>query len=93
MTNPLTNIHPADELSAVREEIAILEKRANKLRDMLMKEGASLKGDSYTAVIKPQTREGLDRKALTEAFGEDVIAPYVKTTSYKVVSLVENGKL
>ena len=35
-------------------------------------------------------RETLDRKAITEAFGEEAIAPYVKATSFKTVKLVEN---
>lgn len=90
MAERLVNIHPADELSAVREEIAILEKRGDVLREALLKEGANLKGDSYTATILSQSRESLDKKALIEAFGEAAIAPYVKTTSYKVVKLKEN---
>ncbi len=84
------NIHPADELSATREEIKILEKRADELRDQLLAEGADLRGDQYTAAIIPGVRETLDRKAITEAFGEAAIAPFVKATSYKTVKLVEN---
>jgi hypothetical protein len=86
----LPNIHPADELSAVREEIKILEKRADQLRDQLLAEGADLHGDQYTAVIHPGSRETLDRKAITEAFGEAAIAPFVKATAFKTVKLVEN---
>lgn len=90
-TEPVVkNIHPADELSAVREEIAILEKRGNELRDILMAEGADLHGDQYTAMIVPNKRETLDRKAITEAFGEEAVAPYVKTTRYNTLKLVEN---
>lgn len=86
----LPNIHPADELAAVREEIAILEKRADQLRDALLAEGADLNGDMYTAFIQPNKRETLDRKAITEAFGEAAIAPFVKTTNYNTVKLKEN---
>lgn len=86
----LPNIHPADELSAVREELKILNDRADELRDILLKEGANLTGDQYTAVIHPGTRETLDRKAITEAFGEAAVAPFVKATSFKTVKLVEN---
>lgn len=86
----LPNVHPADELFEIREEISQLEKRAVILREKLLKDGASLKGDMYTAVVKSQSRETLDRKALTEAFGEAAVAPFVKTTSFKAVSLVEN---
>ena len=84
------NIHPADELSAVREEIKILTNRADELRDQLLAEGADLKGDQYTAAIIPGVRETLDRKAITEAFGEAAIAPFVKATNFKTVKLVEN---
>ena len=86
----LPNIHPADELSAVREEIKILTARADELRDLLLAEGASLHGDQYTAQIVPGVRETLDRKAITEAFGEAAVAPFVKATQFKTVKLVEN---
>ena len=86
----LVNIHPADELSACREEIKILQGRADELRDMLLAEGASLKGHSYTANIVPGVRETLDRKAIEEAFGEAAVAPFLKKTSFKTVKLVEN---
>lgn len=84
------NIHPADELSAVREEIKILTGRADELRDQLLADGADLKGDQYTAYIVPGVRETLDRKAITEAFGEAAVAPFVKATTFKTVKLSEN---
>ena len=93
MPKELVNIHPADELSAVREEIKILQDRADELRDEIMRmanEKESLKGDQYTANIIPGVRETLDRKAITEAFGEAAIAPFVKATNFKTVKLVEN---
>lgn len=86
----LPNIHPADELAAVREEQKILEKRADELREQLLAAGADLKGDQYTANIVPGIRETLDRKAITEAFGEAAIAPFVKATHFKTVKLTEN---
>ena len=86
----LPNIHPADELCAVREEIKQLQARADELRDWLLKDGADLVGDRYTANVVPGIRETLDRKAITEAFGEAAIAPFVKATHFKTVKLVEN---
>lgn len=86
----LPNIHPADELCAVREEIKLLTARADELRELLLEDGADLKGDQYTAAIVPGVRETLDRKAITEAFGEAAIAPFVKRTSFKTVKLTEN---
>jgi len=90
MPKELVNIHPADELSAVREEIKILQDRADELRDLLLKDGADLHGDQYTANIIPGTRETLDRKAITEAFGEAAVAPFIKATQFYTVKLVEN---
>jgi len=86
----LPNIHPVDELAAVREEIAILQGRADAIRDSLLADGADLTGDMHTARITEAKREIVDKKALIEAFGEKIIAPYLKTTSYKVVKIVEN---
>jgi hypothetical protein len=86
----LPNIHPADELSAVREEQKILEKRADELRQLLLADGADLKGDQYTASIVPGIRETLDRKALVDVFGAAAIAPFIKRTSFQTVKLVEN---
>lgn len=94
LSNPraeLTNIHPADELCAVREEIKILTNRADQLREQLLAEGASLKGDQYTAQLQPGVRETLDRKAITEAFGEAAVAPFIKATPFITVKLVETA--
>lgn len=87
---PLTNVHPVDELAAVREEIKLLQERADELRGQLLADGADLRGDQYTADIVPSVRETLDRKALIEAYGDKAIAPFIKTTSYKTVKLIEN---
>jgi hypothetical protein len=86
----LTNVHPADELFALREEIARLTRQADKLRDQLLADGADLHGDQYTAVIYAGMRETVDRVALTEAFGEKAIAPFLKRTNYQTVKLQRN---
>jgi hypothetical protein len=86
----LSNVHPADELAAVREEIKILADREDSLRKLLLADGANLEGDQYHAFIQPGVRETLDRKAITEAFGEAAIAPFIKATHYKTVKLIEN---
>jgi hypothetical protein len=83
------NIHPADELAAIREEIAILDKRADELRQTLMEPGADLNGETVTASVIPQKRETVDRKAIIEALGEEVVAPFVKTVNFKIVKLTE----
>ena len=91
----LPNIHPVDELQAVREEIKQLQTRADQLRDGLLAEANAIdlnviKGDIYTARIIDAKRETLDKQALIEAFGEAMLAPYIKTTTYKTVKIVEN---
>jgi len=87
----LTNIHPADELQAIREEMKQLEKRADFLRDQLISSGeTSVKGDQYTALIVASERKTLDRISLEDAFGAEAIAPFVKSTFYKTVKLVGN---
>ncbi len=88
LRNP--NVHPVDELQSVREEIKILQDRADELREQLLQEGADLHGDQYTATITPGVRETLDRKAITEAFGEKAIAPFIKATPFSTVKFVEN---
>ena len=87
----IPNVHPVDELHAIREEIAQLQERADQIRDGLLLEGTELiRGDQHTAKITEAKREVLDKKALIEAFGEKIIAPYIKLTTYKVVKIMEN---
>jgi hypothetical protein len=84
------NVHPADELAELREKIKTMQARADSLRDRLLEDGADLKGDNYTATITPGVRETLDRKAITEAYGEKAIEPFLKKTSFQTVKLEEN---
>ena len=86
----LPNIHPADELSAVREEIKILQRPCQRAPRPTARRRRHPQGRSNTAVIFPGTRETLDRKAITEAFGEAAVAPFLKKTVYQTVKLVEN---
>lgn len=85
----LPNIHPADELAAIREEQKILAARADQLRDLLLEEGADLSGDQYAATIVPGVRETLDKKALVETFGAAFVEPFIKKTNYLTVKLIE----
>ena len=84
------NVHPVDELQAVREEMKQLQARADELRDSLLAKDADLHGNQYSARLIPSKRETVDQKALIEAFGEAAIAPYIKTTQYTTVKIVEN---
>jgi hypothetical protein len=46
----ITNIHPADELHAVRAQIKALEDREAELRIKLLSGECDLAGDAYTAL-------------------------------------------
>lgn len=39
------------------------------------------------AFVDRRTRTDLDRKALTEAFGADALAPFVRSTNYETLTL------
>ena len=86
---PLPNIHPVDELHALREDIKQLQQRADEIRDSLLAEGADLNGDFHVAKLVASKRETLDRKALEEAFGAEMLKPFLKTTEYVTVKIVE----
>ena len=84
----LINIHPADELQAIREEIKQMTAREDELRAILLKEGADLKGDSYQAFIQPSTRETVDKNALIAELGKEAASRFMKTTLVRSVKLV-----
>lgn len=85
----LSNIHPADELASIREEISQLEARERELRAQLMAEGASLQGSQYLAVIRESVRETVDKNALIDAIGRERAAPFLKKSAYKTITLTE----
>ena len=88
MENLLINIHPADELAALRDEIRQLQSREDELRAILLKDGADLNGDQYVASIHPSTRESVDRNALIAELGMDRVRRFLKSTLVRSVKLV-----
>lgn len=85
-----SNMHPADELHAVRAQIKTLQERESELRDTLLAANDDGRdGASYRAFVLPSTRETLDRKAITAALGLDVVAPFLKLTLVKTVKLAK----
>jgi hypothetical protein len=90
--NNLTNIHPADELAALREEMKIMGAREDELRAILLKDGADLNGDQYTAAILPSTRETVDKNALVAELGRETVARFLKTSNVRTVKLVPRQK-
>lgn len=84
----IPNIHPVDELAAIREEIKIMQDRESVLRTELLKEDADLHGKSYEAFIQPSNREVLDKNALIAEFGKDAMQRFIKTTHIRSLKLV-----
>ena len=84
------NIHPADELAAIREEIKILEEREKTLRDALMNgSDADRDGKQFRAFIQTSTRESIDKPAIVAALGADVVAPFLKKADVKSLKLAK----
>jgi hypothetical protein len=89
MTIP--NIHPVDELAAIREEIKQMQGREDVLRAALLAEGADLDGKQYTAAVIPSTRETVDKNALIAELGKAAVQPFLKTTLVRSVKLIPKG--
>jgi hypothetical protein len=84
----IPNIHPVDELAAIREDIKGLQAREDELRAELLKDGADLNGKQYQAFIQPSQRETLDKNALLAELGRAAMAPFLKTTMIRSLKLV-----
>ena len=88
----LTNVHPADELAAIREEIKILESREAQLRALLLNAPeAERDGNQYKAVIIASTRESVDKNALIAAIGRPAIEPYLRKVEVKTLKVIEKA--
>jgi len=78
----LTNVHPADELAAVREEIKQLQGVESDLRaKLLAMTDAEREGDQYRAFVIQSNRETIDKVALIAALGREVVETYIKTSA------------
>jgi hypothetical protein len=85
-----SNIHPADELFALRAQIKALSEREAELRDALLSTNdAGREGADYRAFVIPSKRETLDRKACELALGRDVIEPFLKVSEVRTVKLAK----
>lgn len=90
MSDLLVNVHPADELAAIREEIKLLETRESDLRSRLLKgTDQDREGDQYRAFIQSGSRKTIDTAAIVAALGEDIVAPFMKTTSFQTLKLAK----
>src|SRR6476619_2524445 len=68
---------------------AELEARADDIRDSLLSGAIDPVGDTCVARFIEGQRKTVDQKALIEMFGEEAIAPFLKTTRYTTLKIVE----
>jgi hypothetical protein len=73
-------IPPADLFALVSTSIKFLEAFHRQLRDGFKQGEYSLEGDQFIVVIEDRSRRALDRDALTAEFGEERLAPCMRTT-------------
>jgi hypothetical protein len=86
----LLNIHPADELAAIREEIKILQEREDQLRAALIGgTDADREGKQYRAWVQTSTRETIDKASIIAALGLDVVQPFLKKSDVKSLKLAK----
>jgi len=86
--NATLNIHPADELAALREEIKQLEGREAELRTALLNgSDEDRDGKQYRAFVVNSNRENIDKAALIAALGRDIVEPFIKVSAVRSVKL------
>jgi hypothetical protein len=82
----IPNIHPADELAAIREEIKQLQDRESELRTKLLGcTDAEREGNEYRAFVIASSRETVDKTSLIAALGREVVEPFLKTTQVQTL--------
>ena len=80
------NIHPADELAAIREEIKQLEGREKDLREFLLNASDEDRdGKQYKAFVIASTRETIDKAAIVAALGREVVEPFIKASAVRTL--------
>lgn len=80
-----------DELGFIKAQIAELEQKEKALTEALKATGLTeFKGGFYDCTISRTDRESVDAKKLRADLGEDLIAPYVRSTP--VVTLKVTAK-
>lgn len=86
----LTNIHPVDELAAIRAEIKALEAREALLRtSLLATNDAGREGGEWRAFVITSTRETLDKAALVAILGQDTLEPFMKKTESRTLKIAK----
>lgn len=70
----------------VKEKQQLQKKYENQLKDSLGHNAAG-KTEAYIATWKQQTRRSIDKKALEEKYGKDVIDQFYKESEYRVLRI------
>lgn len=70
----------------IKEKLQLQKKYENQLKDALGHNTAG-KTAAYLATWKQQTRRNLDKKALEEKYGKDVIDQFYKESEYRVLRI------
>jgi hypothetical protein len=84
----ITNIHPADELLALREEMKIMEAREQELKALFLAASPGdpiFQGAQAFVSIMSSNRETVDKNALIAELGREAIEPFIKKTSVRSV--------
>lgn len=87
MGYPSNTLHPVDRLYQVRQQLRELEAEEATLRAALLQPGANLMGDEFVASVADWQQVRVDRKALTQELGADVVARFLRTTCAQTVQL------
>jgi hypothetical protein len=88
------NIHAADEIAAIREEIKQLQDREGYLRDYLLKNPKDREGKQYQAVVIDSKRESIDKASMIAALGQAVVEPFIKRSEVHTLKVVRrNGEV
>lgn len=64
------NMHPADALASIRDQIAELKKVETKLRDNILADPAIRKGDLYLAEVTSSAQKRICQKKIKELIGD-----------------------
>jgi hypothetical protein len=83
----LTNVHPVDQLAAVRSQIKALEEEEAALRQYLLEHEADRVGDLHIAQIGTWPRKQIDLKGLAGQIGEAVLQKFTTKLSITTIRL------
>jgi hypothetical protein len=84
------NMHPADALASVREQIAELKKVEAKLRDDILADTSIRRGDLYLAEVVSSEQNRICQKKIKELIGD--VEKVKKPTNVTFVRVFKIGE-